>query len=170
LDASTAAAIFERRHAAVFRYFKRMTGDIDLAQDLTQEVFVRVLRGLDAYSDLGREVSWLYQIARNVLIDHHREVQVLPPTIHLVDEVGADCTRIVAFGFQEALALLPEEEREVFILRETEGLTYLEIAAACEITEERVRARLRRARLLLRRLLSKRLSQAPELRRKDGAS
>jgi RNA polymerase sigma factor (sigma-70 family) len=160
---TNAAAIFERHHLAVFRYFRRMTGRPDLAQDLSQEVFLRVVRGLEAYQDLGHEVSWLFRIARNVFIDHRRRARDEPVAFSEVEGVTADCRNLVAFGLQEALALLSERDREVFVLRETEGLTYAEIAVACETTEESVKSRLRRARLQLRTLLSGRLSQAPRI-------
>lgn len=170
MRATTAAAIFERHHVAVFRYFRRMTGRHDLAQDLSQEVFLRVIRGLEAYQDRGREVGWLFRIARNVFIDHRRRAKGAPTTFVEVDEVSVDCRNLAALGLQEALALLSDRHREVFVLRETEGLTYAEIAAACETTEESVRSMLRRARLRLRTLLSARLSQASHTSARDGQS
>jgi RNA polymerase sigma-70 factor, ECF subfamily len=164
----SAAAIFERYHVGVFRYFGRMTGRHDLAQDLTQEVFLRVVRGLEAYQEQGLETAWVYRIARNVYLDHRRGANAVPPTIHDVEEVSADCQNIAAFGLREALALLPEREREAFVLREIDGLSYPEIAAACEVTEASVCGMLCRARLQLRTLLSRRLSQAPSIQTRNG--
>jgi RNA polymerase sigma-70 factor, ECF subfamily len=162
----TIAVIFERHHAAVFRYFQRMTGRHHLAQDLTQEVFLRVVRGFEAYQDQGLAAAWLFRIARNVLIDYKRRTETAPKTVPYADHLSADSGHLAAFGLQEALALLPDRDREVFVLRETDGLSYAEIAAACETTEETVRTRLRRARLQLRTLLSRRLSQGPDLQLK----
>jgi len=167
---TTAAAVFERHHVAVYRYFQRMTRRHDLAQDLTQEVFLRVVRGLEAYREQGLESAWIFRIARNVFLDHRRQVDAAPDTLPQVDEVGADCQNIAAFGLQEALALLSHREREAFVLHETAGLRYAEIAAACETTEESVKSSLRRARFRLRALLSQRLSQSPELRTRGRQS
>jgi RNA polymerase sigma factor (sigma-70 family) len=167
---NTIAVIFERHHAAVFRYFQRMTGRHHLAQDLTQEVFLRVVRGFEAYEEQGLEAAWLFRIARNVLIDYKRRVDAAPNTVPHAEQVSVDCSNLAAFGLQEALTLLPDRDREVFVLRETEGLSYAEIAAACETNEETVRTRLRRARLRLRTLLSRRLSQGPNLQLKGELS
>jgi RNA polymerase sigma-70 factor (ECF subfamily) len=64
MSAPDAAALFDRHHLAVFRFLRRMTGDASLAEDLTQEVFLRVVRGLDSYEERSRETSWVFRIAR----------------------------------------------------------------------------------------------------------
>jgi RNA polymerase sigma factor (sigma-70 family) len=69
---TTAADLFERHHVAIFRFFRRVTGSPDLAEDLTQDVFVRVVKAVAEYQPRGREPGWLFQIARTILIDHHR--------------------------------------------------------------------------------------------------
>lgn len=166
----TADIIFERHHVAVFRYFKRMTASHDLAEDLTQEVFLRVVRSVEGYRDQGLELAWLFRIARNVFTDFRRRTKTPPLTVPEVEEVSADCGNLVAFGLQEALSVLPDRDREVFVLREVEGLSYAQIATVCETTEQGVRSRLRRARLQLRALLSRRLSQGPNLLIKEGLS
>jgi hypothetical protein len=69
---TTAADLFERHHVAIFRFFRRVTGNPDLAEDLTQDVFVRVVKALAEYQPRGRETGWLFQIARTVPLDQHR--------------------------------------------------------------------------------------------------
>ena len=157
---TTAADIFDRHHLAVFKFFRRVTGRPDVAEDLTQEVFLRVVRGLQQYRTIGREAAWVYRIARHVLIDHRRQHA---NTLRSLTEADAEDavtlpTQIVAFGLQEAVSRLPDAEREAFLLRELAGLTYREIAVICETTEDGVWTRLYRARHRLRRLLSGRLS------------
>ena len=72
MSAPDPARLFDRHHLAVFRFLRRMTGSPSVAEDLTQEVFLRVVRGLDGYDERSREVSWIFRIARNVLVDRHR--------------------------------------------------------------------------------------------------
>ena len=157
---STASDLFERHHVAIFRFFRRFTGDPDLAEDLTQEVFVRVVRGLAQYRPRGRETGWLFQIAKNVLADHHRHQPERSASLSDAEAVaaGSPAGQLVAFGLQEALDRLPEAERTAFLLREVTGLSYGEVAALCDTSEDGVGSRLFRARRLLRQLLSGRLS------------
>ena len=158
----TAAELFDRHALAVFRFFRRMTGNTDLAEDLTQEVFVRVVRGLHGYQARGREPSWVFRIAHTVLADHLRREGAVPVSVisldDALDEPREEPSQLAALGFYEALGLLPRAEREVLLLRELGGLTYVELAQACETTEEGVRSRLYRARRLIKRVLSARLT------------
>ena len=75
MNAPEAGGIFERHHLVVFRFLRRMTDSVSLAEDLTQEVFLRVVRGLGAYEDRSRERAWVFRIARNVLVDDRRRIQ-----------------------------------------------------------------------------------------------
>jgi RNA polymerase sigma-70 factor, ECF subfamily len=68
----TALELFERHHVAVFWFLRRMEMPAADAEDLTQEVFVRVLRGLDSYEERQLERAWVFRIARNVWLDHWR--------------------------------------------------------------------------------------------------
>jgi RNA polymerase sigma-70 factor (ECF subfamily) len=151
--------LFERYHLAVFRFFRRLTENSDLAEDLTQEVFVRVLKGIREYQPQGREAGWLFRIARSVLVDHYRRTP--QPGLALVDLEDADLCyppgQLLAFGLQEALDRLPKSERSAFLFREVGGFSYSEVGALCDTTEDGVCARLFRARRRLRELLSGRL-------------
>ena len=66
------AVLFERHHLVIFRYFWRMTRRRDVAEDLTQDVFVRAVRGLGNYEPRNRDRAWLFEIARRLLLDHQR--------------------------------------------------------------------------------------------------
>ncbi len=150
--------LFERHGLAVYRYFRRMTGRPDLAEDLTQDVFVRVLRSIATYQERDREIGWVFRIARNVLVDHWQKSKSTEISVSDVDEPAVESSHVLALGFYEALALLPSADREAYLLRERAGLTYQEIARTCDTTEEAVRSRLYRARRQIKRLLSARLS------------
>ena len=65
--------LFQRYHLGVYRYLRRSTGSADRAQDLTQEVFLRVLRSLPRYRAEDREQGWIFTLARNVLLNDRRD-------------------------------------------------------------------------------------------------
>ena len=155
MSAPDAAALFDRHHLAVFRFLRRMTGSPSLAEDLTQEVFLRVVRGLDGYDERSREVSWIFRIARNVLVDRHRARARSPQDASLQDAavVSRPATQVLTAILDEALARLPEEEREAFLMREVGGLGYHDIAEASGATPDAARMRIYRARLVLRAAL-----------------
>jgi RNA polymerase sigma-70 factor (ECF subfamily) len=145
-------ALFAHYRTPVYRFLYRLIGDRAAAEDLTQDVFVRALDAV--YEASERERAWVFQIARNLARDHgrrmvHRRSVALPP-----QEPSAFVDRAAALAVHEAIARLPDLEREMFLLREVAGLTYDEIALACEVTPDAVRNRLHRARLSLREALA----------------
>ena len=121
---------------------------------------------------MGRETGWLFQIARRVLIDHHR--RHAEATVSLSDtepdHASNPPAQIVAFGLQEAVDRLSDGERAAFLLREVGGLTYGEIADVCDTTADGVSARLFRARARLRQLLSTQISSLGRPRGQRGTS
>jgi RNA polymerase sigma-70 factor (ECF subfamily) len=144
--------VFARHHRDIYRYLVRMTGQADAAEDLRQEVFLRVVRALRNGGPVGHERGWVFSIARNLLIDRRR-YRLRHPTADTGVEPGKEGTQALAFGLDQALAALAEADREVFLMKEVGGLTYGEIATACECTVEAVRSRLFRTRSQLRRTL-----------------
>jgi RNA polymerase sigma-70 factor (ECF subfamily) len=160
--------LFERHHVKVYRFFLKMTGSRDVAQDLTQELFLRVVRYVNRCTP-GRELPWMFQIGRNLVIDYRSEHADRPASLSDTHPAQTEPTQLVAFGLSEALGLLSEADREVFLLREVAGLSYPELAAACETTQDNVRSRVCRARCRLKVLLGGRLSADENKRRKhDG--
>jgi RNA polymerase sigma-70 factor (ECF subfamily) len=149
------AQLFERHNLAVFRFLRRMTGDPSLAEDLTQEVFLRVLRSVDTYEERSREASWIFRIARNVLVDRHRGRLRSPQVASLVEAASFPRTapQVLTALLDQALARLPEEDREAFLMREVGGLGYREIAEASGATPDAARMRIYRARVALRKTL-----------------
>jgi RNA polymerase sigma-70 factor (ECF subfamily) len=145
--------VFARHHRDVYRYLVRMTGKPDVAEDLRQEVFLRVVRALRNGGPVGHERGWVFSIARNLLIDRRRDWLRHPEAVATGVEPAKDATQALAFGLDEALAALPDDDREVFLMKEVGGLRYDEIAAACGCTVESVRSRLWRTRAQLRMVL-----------------
>ena len=150
-----AAQCFDRHHLAIYRYFLRLTEDEALAEDLTQEVFVRIVRSAGRYTAQGREKGWVSAMVRVVQAEHARRAG------HALEVVSFDeaakCTRdpqsVVALGVREAIGLLPGCDQELLLLRELGGLSYDELAAVWGVSIGTVRTRMYRARQAVRRLL-----------------
>ena len=149
----------------VFRYLRRIVGATETAQDLTQEVFLRVSRaGVPEATPVGRR-AWVFKIARNLALNYLRDGQRRPATVALVHPT-VPATQELGVALQDAITALPELDRDVFVLREANGLTYDEISAACDVPVESVRSRLHHARQELRAALgqSLRLSEQRGIR------
>lgn len=145
-------SIFERHHLGVFRYLRRIVGSAADAEDLTQETFLRVMRGLSRYRPEGREAAWVFEIARNLALNRRRDAARRPESDSTLPEIADHAPPPVEL--QQALAALPDLDRDCFLLRESGGLGYAEIAATCGITEDAVRSRIHRARTALRAALA----------------
>lgn len=150
--------LFTEHRDGVFRYLRRIVGGAEEARDLTQEVFLRVARtAVPAASDVERR-AWIFRIARNLALNHLRDGRRRPDTVEAVEQ-STPATQELAVTLQQALAGLPDLERDVFLMREMAGLSYNEIASACELTLDAVRARLHRARMQLRAALGGSIGQ-----------
>jgi RNA polymerase sigma-70 factor (ECF subfamily) len=150
-DAETLFALYQDR---LRRYLGRASGEIDQATDLTQEVFLRVSRVAIPVAPEHQLAGWLFRIARNVALDHHRQRNRRPEdAIGSIDPAKGPSQETTT-ALNEALAALPAVERDVFLMREMSGLSYDEIANACEMTPDAVRNRIYRARLHLREVLA----------------
>jgi RNA polymerase sigma-70 factor (ECF subfamily) len=124
----------------IYRFVKRLSGERP-AEDLTQEVFIRVHRSIETYRPEGRFESWLFAIANNLCIDHARRRK---PEASLSDvDEGLAPERFAASSAEpldrleeeerkrallRAVERLPWEQRQVFLLREEAGLSFREIA------------------------------------------
>ena len=148
---ANADVLFAAYRDGVFRYLSRIVGHGD-AGELTQEVFLRVARGPVPAADEGGRRAWVFRIARNLALNHVRDDRRRGIPAPLVDG-ASPATQELTTAMAEALDHLPDLDRDVFLMREAGGLSYGEIAQACDLTSDAVRSRLHRARLQLRALL-----------------
>lgn len=146
--------LFVANQPRLFRYFLRAVGQIETARDLTQDVFLRVTRAAIPQVSEGEVRAWLFRIARNLALDHRRRQRPESSNITAVIEPARPASQEVDAAVNEALAALPDLDRDVFLMREMAGLGYDEIAHACELTPDAVRSRIHRTRLLLRARLA----------------
>ena len=151
---------FEQHGSAVHRYFRRLTGDRCAADDLTQEVFLRVVRSAANYQPIERERAWIFRIARNVFLDDRRRERTAPAIVPVSTQRLAAPTQAVSLSLREGLDRLSPEDCDALLLAEVGGLTYTEIAQALRTTVPAVRNRIYRARLALRETLA---APAPEI-------
>ena len=153
----------------VFRLAYRLTGDRHDAEDLTQEVFVRVFRSLDTYTP-GTFEGWLHRITTNLFLDGARRKQRIrfdalsdERASRLVSRTPAPeaayADQIFDDDVELALATLPPDFRAAVVLCDVEGLAYEEIAEIMGAKLGTVRSRIHRGRAMLRRALAHR---APE--------
>jgi RNA polymerase sigma-70 factor, ECF subfamily len=145
-------ALFARYRTPVYRFLHRLVRDAAAAEDLTQDVFLRALGA--AYQAGESERAWVFQVARNLARDHGRRMVHRGPVLEPVDAPSPFTDRATAMAVHAAIARLPDLDRDMFLMREVAGLTYDEIALACDTTVDAVRNRLHRARLGLRDVLS----------------
>lgn len=144
------ADLFERYHLAIYRYLLRMTRRRDVAEDLAQDVFVRVLGGREVFDVGDSHRAWLFRVAHNLLIDWQRRAARNPVSAGSPPESPDESRHDVALALREALEQLPDADREVFLLRVVGGLGHEEIAAITGSSAPSVRSRIYRARATLR--------------------
>jgi RNA polymerase sigma-70 factor, ECF subfamily len=164
------ATLLSRHEQPVLRFVSRFVRDPSQAEELTQEVFLRVCKVAERYTAEARFTTWLYTIARNLCIDasrrqKHRPVIAHPSTQDEDDDRSwldtfSDPSAALASSqtmrhefrvhLQRALDQLPDEQREVFIMREITGLKFREIADILSISENTVKSRMRYALQSLR--------------------
>jgi RNA polymerase sigma-70 factor (ECF subfamily) len=159
-DAAAFEALFARWSAPLLRYLDRMVRDLATAEDLVQEVFLRVYRARDRYEPAARFSTWLYRIATNLALNELRRPRRRSAHRSAEDEEvvlaaggpGADDVahaRRVGRAALGALATLPDKQRAALCLAAVEGLSYAEVAEALEVTESAVKALVHRARTAL---------------------
>jgi len=145
------ARLFEQYHAPILNYLHRMVGDRALAEDLTQDAFLKAYNALPATRPELAFKPWLYRIATNTAISQLRRRKIVQwvPFLAGHDHAGDDSVeRSVARkrDIEQALAKLPKHYAAVLLLRHYQGLSLAETAAALDITENAAKLRLFRAR------------------------
>ena len=164
-------SIVRQHHRRIYNLAYRFTGRFDEAEDLTQEIFLKVYRSLNAYRpEEGPLVNWIIRVGRNHIVDHYRRFKTeraqtdsLETSYDKAEENPARYAnprealeiRETTERVHRALLRLPEELREAVILRDLEDLTYEEIAAMLHLPIGTVKSRINRGRAGLARLLKK---------------
>ena len=176
-DATAWEDIVQRYHRRIYNICYRFAGTSDDAQDLTQEVFIKMYRTLNSYDvSKGAFMTWVTTVTRNLLVDHFRKskhdrmtdsldtvpsehedaqplsAQIADPSRSAKAHVQSRETREAV---HHALQKLTHELREAVILRDLQDMDYKEIAGALKVPEGTVKSRINRGRAELARLLQR---------------
>jgi RNA polymerase sigma-70 factor (ECF subfamily) len=176
-DAAAWEGIVRLHQRRIYNLCYRFTNSADDAQDLTQDVFIRVYRTLGSYDvDKGAFTTWLTTLTRNLLVDHFRrsrqdrvtdsidaglreEEDSLSISDRLEDRKPSPDDHLASKETQKmvqgALARLSPDLREAVILRDIQDMDYREIATTLRVPEGTVKSRINRGRMELARLLSR---------------
>ncbi len=168
-DVAAFEALVDRHRPGVYRFLARFVRDRARAEDLTQECWLRFIGAVPRWSARAPFRIWLYAVARNLAADearrmtHRRHESIddtgasrpfaeLPAPGRTPEEAALDL--LLQPVLEQAIAALPAEQREVFLLREYEGVAFAEIAAITGAPVPTVKSRMRYALEALRRTLS----------------
>ena len=160
-DPAAFSEIYDRHQPAVYRYVSFRVGSAATAEDLTSEVFVRVVSRIERFKYRGRPLlAWLYTIARNLVADHHRKAGRYS-TVPLDEARPAPgegpedraARRFAELGVVRAIAKLTEDQRRVILLKFVEGMSNEEAARVLGKSVGSVKALQHRALAALRRAM-----------------
>lgn len=154
------ANLVERWQTRLINFFYRSSGNRADAEDLAQETFVELYRVAHRYQMRGSFSAFLFTIARRRLIDsyrrsHRRPLEYIDPTDYTMQHMAEaeDGTREIREAFHQALASLPDNQRQAILLLQQQGLSYEEIAEVLQTTVSSVKTWIHRARTHLRQEL-----------------
>lgn len=152
-DAAAFDTLYRRHRTRLYRFVVRSIKSRAVAEELYQEIWMRVIEARSSYAPKARFTTWLYTIAHNRMVDHWRRAglslvaleEVDPPASAAEDPSRRAEAREALARFAAALERLPPAQREAFLLHEEAGLGVAEIAAATGSNQEAAKSRLRYA-------------------------
>ena len=161
-DKAAIASLYDAHYGAVYNYIHYRVDDQPTAEDLTAEVFIRMIHKLPGYVQRGRPLlAWLYTIARNLVVDHHRGLnkgEELPIKDHLLEDGNQDPIQQIQTSqtqdcFKRALDQLPETQRSILIYRFVDEFSTSQILELMNKSDRAVRSLQHRALRSLERAL-----------------
>jgi RNA polymerase sigma-70 factor (ECF subfamily) len=180
-DAAAWEEIVQRYHRRIYNLCYRFAGSAEDAQDLTQDVFIKMYRTLKTYDlERGAFMTWVTTLTRNLLVDHFRKTKqermtdsldsapsehedAMPLSDQIADKALPPDARVQSRETGEtvhrALQKLSPDLREAVILRDLQDMDYREIAAVLKVPEGTVKSRINRGRAELARLLQRTYKQ-----------
>lgn len=154
---TTVEHVWETFHAPLLRFIQGRVSDPAAAEDILQEVFLKVHGRIATLQDTEKLASWLYQITRNAIADYYRERRPdigVPETLALEPELDErEVERVLALTVKLMLNDLPDIYRAALVLTEYEGLTQKELAERLGISLSGAKSRVQRARQMLKQML-----------------
>jgi RNA polymerase sigma factor (sigma-70 family) len=167
----------------VFNVAYKFVGKHDEAEDLTQDIFLKIFKALNTFDRRANFQTWIISISRNLCIDHYRSVrkerQTIAREVDTTDLQPASRERTpyalaehrdLRAQLKQALETLPATLRTAVVLRDLQELSYQEIADQLQLPEGTVKSRINRGRLELARQLKRMQDKQPIVRRRRGAA
>jgi len=142
--------LFSRYSKRIYNYFLKSTMDRADSDDLTQELFIRVMKYRKSYKDGQAVQFWIFQIARNMVKDHFRKMKVHKDQFNPVEvmpevvEESMDEDREREKQLYKAMKALPDEKRELLVLSKFEGMKYEHIAAMRKTSVSNIKVQVHR--------------------------
>jgi RNA polymerase sigma-70 factor, ECF subfamily len=150
-------SVWQAFHEPLGQFIRRQARDESAAEDILQDVFVKIHTHIDSLKDERKLQGWLYRIARNAIYDYYRSQRPtaeLSETLDLLEELPEDdMERELLPCLAEMVQRLPDDYRQALILTEYEGLTQKELAQRLGISLSGAKSRVQRAREKLKRML-----------------
>jgi len=142
--------LFDRYHIRIFNFLYKMTRDKMVSEDLTQDVFAKVIRYRSSYNS-GNFASWIYTIARNIFSSYYqkqkkeRSYMIYDDSLDSGEVLITDSNREELDHLQKALAQLKPSDRELIVMHRMQEIKYAQIAEIIDSTETAVKVRVHRA-------------------------
>jgi RNA polymerase sigma-70 factor (ECF subfamily) len=153
-DVAAFELLYKRHNDALYRYLMRLCRHRDTAEDVFQDVWGKIIKARDTYRPTAKFTTFLYRVAHNCFIDHIRRNKRHTQTVDIEPDNQPDPgdlpemrteRSLARRRLQAALQELPDEQRDVFLLREEAGLSLEQIAAVTGSNRETTKSRLRYA-------------------------
>lgn len=155
-DLRKLSVLFDRYHIRLYNFFYKMNYDQALSEDLTQNVFERMIKYKTSFDGNNAFIPWMFRIARNVNADHYKsvkikisdnvEVQQLDRPEETTDDL--DSKKLI---LKRAMLKLSDDYREILLMTRFQGLKYTEVAEVLQCSESNIKTRVHRAIKALRK-------------------
>jgi RNA polymerase sigma-70 factor (ECF subfamily) len=156
-DEAAFNVLYRTHGSRIYSLARRLCGDPALAEDMTQEVFLHLLRKIGQFRGQAALATWLYRVAMNFCISYLRSHRLPPASDEEAAGLSSGDAPVVSLhrwlDLDAAIASLPGGYREILVLHDVEGLRHEEIAAMLGISAGTSKSQLHHARLKMRRIL-----------------
>ncbi len=161
-DSVAIAVFYEQYRDPIYRFLYYRLGDPQVAEDLTSEVFLRMINSLSDYHPQNVSFqAWLYQIARNLSIDHYRKASIRNHTFLEENLVTGDNSaggpverKLTSITLRQALTQINEDQRDVLVMRFVAGMPIADVAQSLRRSENAIKALQRRGLIALRKIFT----------------
>jgi len=169
-DESALASLIERHHSKIFGFIYSKVNDRDLSDDIFQDTFIKVIKTLksQSYNEEGKFLPWVMRIAHNLVVDHYRKAKKMPyqreteefsifnyMTDNSLNIEGQMISEQVENDIVKLLNELPDDQKEVLMMRMYQDLSFKEIADLTGVSINTALGRMRYAVINLRKLIEK---------------